>query len=122
MQDMNHRAKSVVWHVVQRNKNRASYFFRQPLDRVEILLKRQSDISQNVEAAKFEQHCREKILLWSSKFDVDTVGDKLSKNKLFLPVFIHNGEKSLQALQAGFVNRGVTYIHRIVRETWCEHK
>lgn len=35
---MNHRAKSVVRHMVEGDESRASYFFSQPLDGVEFLL------------------------------------------------------------------------------------
>lgn len=42
---MNHRAKSVVRHMVEGDKNRASYFLSQPLNRVEFLLQGHSCIS-----------------------------------------------------------------------------
>ena len=51
-EDMNHRPKSVVRHVVKRAESRASYFFSQPLDGVELLLQGQTCISQDVEATE----------------------------------------------------------------------
>ena len=59
---MNHGAKSVVGHVVQGNKSRAGYFFSQPINGVELLLQRQTYISQDMEAAEV-QSAEEEILL-----------------------------------------------------------
>lgn len=52
---MNHRAKSVVRHMVEGEKSRASYFFSQPLNGVEFLLQGQTCISQHMEAAKVKR-------------------------------------------------------------------
>lgn len=55
---MNHRTKSVVRYVVEGDKNGASQFSSQPLDRVEFLLQGQTHISQDVEAAEVKESRR----------------------------------------------------------------
>lgn len=52
---MNHRAKSVVRHMVQGRKSRASYFFTQPLNGVEILLQGYTCASQDMEASEVKR-------------------------------------------------------------------
>lgn len=52
---MNHRAKSVVRHMVEGDKNRASYFLSQPLDSVELLLQGHTCISKDMEATKVKR-------------------------------------------------------------------
>lgn len=54
-EDMNHRTKSVVRNVVQGHKSRASYFFRQTLNGVELLLQGQTSVSQDLKAAEIKQ-------------------------------------------------------------------
>lgn len=54
-EDMNHRTKSVVGHMVEGHKSRASYFFRQTLNGVEFLLQRKACISQDLEAAQVKR-------------------------------------------------------------------
>ena len=52
---MNHRAKSVVRHMVEGDESRGSYFFSQPLNGVKFLLQGQACISQDMEAAEVER-------------------------------------------------------------------
>lgn len=52
---MNHRAKSVVRHMVKGDKSRARYFLSQPLNGVELLLQGQTCISQNMEATEVKR-------------------------------------------------------------------
>lgn len=52
---MNHRTKSVVRNVVQGHKSRASYFLRQTLNGVELLLQGQTCVSQDLKAAEIKQ-------------------------------------------------------------------
>lgn len=47
--DMNHRAESVIRHVVKRDKGGADDLFSQSLDFVEVLLQGQTCISQDME-------------------------------------------------------------------------
>lgn len=54
-EDMNHRTKSVVRNVVQGHKSRTSYFFRQTLNGVELLLQGQTCVSQDLKAAAIKQ-------------------------------------------------------------------
>lgn len=54
-EDMNHRTKSVVRDVVQGHKSRASYFFSQALNGVELLLQGQTSVSQDLKAAEIKQ-------------------------------------------------------------------
>lgn len=49
---MNHGAKSVVRHMVERDEGRASDFLSQPLDGVELLLQGQTCVPQDMEAAE----------------------------------------------------------------------
>lgn len=49
---MNHRAKSVVRHMVKRDKGRASDFLSQPLDGVELLLQGQTCVPQDMETTE----------------------------------------------------------------------
>lgn len=59
---MNHRAKSVVRHMVEGDKSRASYFFRQPLNGVELLLQGQTCIPQDMETTGGRQSRRGDVL------------------------------------------------------------
>jgi len=49
---MNHRANSVVRHVVEGDECRASYSFSQPVYSVEFLLQRWASVTQDMEAAE----------------------------------------------------------------------
>lgn len=52
---MKNRAKSVVRHKVEGDKSRASYFFSQPINGVELLLQGKTCISQDMEAAEVKR-------------------------------------------------------------------
>lgn len=52
---MNHRAESVIWHMVEGDKNRTSYFFAQPLNAEEFLLQGHTCTSEDVEATEVKR-------------------------------------------------------------------
>ena len=68
---MNHRAKSVVRHMVEGDKSRARYFFCQPLNGVEFLLQRQTRVPQDMEATEVKR--AEKEVLFRPQQDVRSI-------------------------------------------------
>lgn len=114
--DMNHRTKSVVRHMVEGDKSRAGYLLSQPLDGVELLLQGQSCISQGIKATEVKRAEEEVELNPKQRVRYEQLVYifHATAATLFLPVVIQCSEKSLHALQVGFIHRRVINIQNML--------